>query len=453
MFAFARNSNRPGANLALAIALMCGTALGATVLESPAHAQKKKNDKEEQPEFSKEFREAFQPMADLAQGDDAQKAEAVTKVDEFAATLSTPDDKYQGGILLYNLGGNTGNDALQLQGMQFMLESGKAPADKLGSYHYTAYQLASGIGDYEAARRHLTTMADNDYTFEARMSDGSTKVFRADDIRLQIAESYWDQDDVLGGLNYLEGLIAERAAAGESFPETWITRGLSVAYEADDAVKAIDYGTLYVLHFPSETSWGDAIAIQRNMLEYDAQTTLDLLRLAMRTNVMRDARAYVDYIDAADARRLPGEVKKVVDAGIAAGKLEAGDVYVAEASQIANSRIEADRADLPALERDARAADASAVTASAAGDAFLSYGEAAKAEEMYRIALGKRGVDTPRVLTRLGIALADQGKSDEAVETFGQVEGARTMIAKLWSIYAKQKAASATVAAAEMPSS
>ena len=49
------------------------------------------------------------------------------------------------------------------------------------------------------------------------------------------------------------------------------------------------------------------------------------------------------------------------------------------------------------------------------------------------------GVETPVVLTRLGIAQFDQGKYSEAGETFRKVEGARKDIANLWAIYAAQK--------------
>lgn len=454
MFAIARNSKkRPGANIVYAVALMCGTALTATALEAPAEAQKTRTKRDKgtpKTDFSKEFVAAFEPMKELADGDAAAQAQAVAKAEEFASAFSTADDKHQGGILLYNLGSATGDQAVQLRGMQFMLDSGKAPEDKLGSYNYTAYQLASAIGDYSAARRHLTTMIDNGYTFEATMSDGSNKIFVADDIRLLVAQSYWEENNLQGGLDYLRQQIAERSSDEGAVPELWIARGLTEAYEGDNAPEAVEFGRLLAVHYPTAKSWGDAIAIQRNMLDYDNQASLDLLRLAFRTEAMREARNYVDYIEFADARRLPGEVKRVIDAGVAAGQLDANDVTVAEARTIAEGRIAADRADLPALERDARAASSTAVTASAAGDAFLSYGQVAKAEEMYRIALGKPGVDTQRVLTRLGIAQADQGKIDEAVVTFAKIEGPRKAIADLWTLYARQNAsvdASATVAA------
>ena len=89
---------------------------------------------------------------------------------------------------------------------------------------------------------------------------------------------------------------------------------------------------------------------------------------------------------------------------------------------------------------DARAATASAATAMAGGDAFLSYGQAAKAEELYQLALAKPGADTPRLLTRLGIAQADAGNYADAQATFGKVTGPRQPMAQLWQVYVAQKA-------------
>jgi hypothetical protein len=56
-------------------------------------------------------------------------------------------------------------------------------------------------------------------------------------------------------------------------------------------------------------------------------------------------------------------------------------------------------------------------------------------------------VDTPRVLTRLGIAQADQGKTADAAATFAKVEGARQAIARLWALYTQQAAKTAAPAA------
>ena len=65
---------------------------------------------------------------------------------------------------------------------------------------------------------------------------------------------------------------------------------------------------------------------------------------------------------------------------------------------------------------------------------------------MYKIALTKPGVDTPRALTRLGIAQTDLGRYAEAQETFAKVTGPRVPIAQLWSAYAKSKMAAPAAA-------
>jgi tetratricopeptide (TPR) repeat protein len=444
MFAFARNpARRPGAKLALAVALVCGTALGAGAVASPAHAQKKK---EEAPKanYSKKFIAAYKPVDDMVKAGNAEQAKP--QIAAVVAAVETADDRNAAGGLVFNVGTQTDDPAMQRQGLDMMIASGRSDATKVGQFNFTGYQLASQADDYEAARKYLEAAIAADYSFEGKLADGTTKRFVADDMRAMMAESYFDQNNHAAGLTYLQSMIEQRVASGQTVPDTWIRRGLSVAYQNELAPQALDFARMYVQYSPSETSWSDAIAIQRNMVEYDSHATLDLLRLAARTKSLRDNRAYIDYIDAADARRLPAEVKRMVDEGVASGKLKANDPFVIEATQISSGRIAADKADLPALERDAKAANATAVVATAAGDAFLGHGEAAKAEAMYRIALGKPGADMARVQTRLGIALADQGKTAEAVEAFGQVQGDRAAIAKLWTLYLQQNTAPTTVA-------
>jgi len=448
MFAFARKSARSaGSKLALAFALASTGALGAVALEAPAEAQRNKKEKEEaapKADYSKKFVAAYQPVDALVKAGNA--AEAKAKVAAVVAAAETADDRNAAGGLMLTVGTQTDDPAMQRQGLDMMIASGRSDAAKLGQFNFAAYQIANQTDDHAAARKYLEAAIAADYSFDGTLADGTQKRFGADDMRVMVAESYFDQDDYAGGLTYLKTIIDQRAASGQPVPDTWIRRGLSVAYQNELAPQAIEFARLYAQYHPSEASWSDAISIQRNLVEYDAQATLDLLRLAARTNSLRDGRAYVDYIEAADARRLPAEVKRMVDQAVATGKLKQSDAFVVEVSQIASGRVAAEKADQPALERDARAANGTAVLASAAGDSFLSSGDAAKAEAMYRIALGKPGVDTARVLTRLGIALSDQGKSAEAIEAFGQVQGDRAAIARLWALHVQQKAAPTAVA-------
>jgi hypothetical protein len=427
---------------ALAIAIAGASVLGVAGAATAAYAQdnthrntrpsrvKKEDAAERQApakrDFSKAFIAAYGPFSKQINDDSVDVATLKAGLPAVEGAASTSDDKFALGQAIYAIGTKAEDVAMQRRGVNMMLDSGGVEPDKLGVYSFLAGQLAYQAEDWADARK--------------RVAEAVAAGYSENDPQIVIAESYFNEDNYAAGLDVLDKAIAAKMAAGQTVPDNWIKRGLAMAYEGNLAPQSTKFARMYVAHYPSPDSWGDAIAIQRTFFEADGNDTLDLMRLAQRTGSMRNERDYVDYINAADARRLPGEVARVIDAGLAAGKLRSSDVFVSENKSIANGRIAADKSDLPGLERDARAANASAVTASAAGDAFLSYQEPAKAEEFYKIALTKPGVDTARVLTRLGIAQVDQGKFAEAQETFAKVEGSRKEIAALWSIYAKQQA-------------
>ncbi len=250
------------------------------------------------------------------------------------------------------------------------------------------------------------------------------------------------------GLTVLKQAIDYRNTTPNKAPAGWYRRGLGAAYKAQLLDKAAEFAMGLVQAYPTKDNWAGAITVVREIGKFPAQESLDLMRLMGRTNSYAEERDYIEYIQAADARRLPGEVLKVIEAGVASGKLRANEMFVSEARTIASGRIAADRASLPGLEREARAANATGVTVSGAADAFLSYGDAAKAEALYTIALAKPGADQARVLTRLGIAQLDQGNLAGAQATFARVPtGPRKPIAQLWGLYAAQKAAPVAAAA------
>jgi hypothetical protein len=57
-----------------------------------------------------------------------------------------------------------------------------------------------------------------------------------------------------------------------------------------------------------------------------------------RTNSYSEARDYIEYVQSADPRRLPGEALKIIKRGIAAGKLIPSDPFVTDAKTMASPR-------------------------------------------------------------------------------------------------------------------
>lgn len=417
-----KKAKRAGSSIAMAIALMTGAAVGVTALETPAYAQKKR-DKEDKPSYSKGFIAAYTPVNEALNAEAKDEAAIRAGIPAMIAAIENDDDKNAAGGILNNIGVALDDRALMRQGINMMLESGKVAPERLGQFYYTAGQLAYNDDDFVVAREQLSKADAAGYT--------------GMDLVPVIADTYFQQEQYGEGLAYMKGRIDAKLQAGETPPEDWLKRGVANAYNNDMAAEAVEFSAMYARHYPSETSWKDAINIQRNLFLYENPELLDLMRLADKTNTMVQLRDYVDYVDAANVLRFPGEVKRIIDRGVASGVVDPNETLIAETLRSANSRIAADKADLAGLERDAMASGASGSLVAGAGDAFLAYEMGDKAEAMYEIALTKPGADTARLNTRLGIAQLLQGKIAEAQETFAKVDGKRAPIARLWSVYAE----------------
>ncbi|WFL77097.1 hypothetical protein P7228_14040 [Altererythrobacter arenosus] len=423
-----RASKMRGSSFALAVALAMGTAVGVTGFAEPAHAAKK--EKKAKSEYSKEFIAAYKPIEEAFNTEGADLAALKGQFPTLVSLSQSADERFATGNLLYNAGVKTQDQTLQLQGMELMLGSGKVAPEQAGQFNFVAYQLAYAGKQNEKARAYLQKAMDANYANE-RVS--------AADLQAAMAETYLSEGRHEEGVRVLTDAIAARKAAGLPVEENWYQRGLSVAYNNKVQPAVYDVIAVWLADYPSEANWRDSVNIARNLNDFQSDEMLDLLRLSYRVNAMKNKVEYIDFIDAADPRKLPKEVEMIIEKGYSSGLVSKDDIYVSDSLKTAKGRIASDRAELPSLERDARASSASLRTVIAAGDAFLSYGEYAKAEEFYRKGLGMPGAAAAQTQTRLGIALTEQGKYDAALEAFGKVDGRRAAIARLWSTYVHQK--------------
>lgn len=418
------------------LALAAVASVGFGGVHAPALAQKKDKKEQAAPKasYSKEFIAAYKPVEEQANAAGADYNALKASVPTIVAVATTPDDKMAAGRMALLIGQKANDFALALQGVEMMLASGRTDATSLGQFNYVAGQFAYNLKDYAKARTYI----------DAAIKAGYTQ----NDPDILLAEAYFAEKQAAPGLKVLADAVAARKAAGQPVEEEWLKRGLAMAYQAKLNDEAARWALMYAREFPGQTSWGDAIAIAVNTGRYEKPEMLDLLRLARRTDTLRTGGMYLEYVDAADARKLPQEVMTVIDAGTAAKLIDGNVQLVKEARAEATTRIAADKRDLPALQRDAEAGGAKLVTVMAAADTLLSYGKAADAEKLYAKAAAMPGANVPLVQTRMGIAQLDQGKFADAQATFAKVQGPRQQIANLWGLYAAQKAGgNGTVAA------
>ena len=436
-----------GSRIALAVALASGLTAGAA---APALAAKK--EKAPAPVFSDGFRKVAAPIEKAITGamtklpspaGPADYANAKTEIDAalggdakatFLAAIplaTTPDDKQVLGTMIRNFGILSQDLSLKQQGNGLLIDSGKLPAQGAPG------TMSAGSVNFDAG---VTAYQMKDWANAARFFKGAKDAGFVDpngQLDLLLIDTMKRSGYTAGVLQVSKEDVEAAKAKGVAPSESALRQLLQSSYDARQLAPSLDYATMLGQYYPG--SWGVAISVVAQLAALPREQDIDLMRLKFLTKGMAEKRDYFIYLEDVDPRAFPGEALKVIDHGIANGKLTAAEIAADKAN--AAARVTADRASLPATARDAEKATATVGVVTGAGDLFLSYDDPANAETFYTKALGMPGVDAAKVALRLGMAQVLQGKYAEADANFAKVTGPRSTVARMWSAYAKGKVA------------
>lgn len=390
----------------------------AAVTAGPALAQKKA-EAPKPPKLSKPVAVALGEAQKLQTAGDHPGA--LAKIAEAEAfPTPTVDDSYFIAAIKLNSGISTKNNPLIEESITKMMATGKVePADE-PKFLKTLGALALERKDYNAATKafeRLIVLAPNDV-----------------DNQIALAELYYAQKQSSKAIDTLNKAIASSIAAGTKPPEAWYRRVVAIAYDGKIASALSPAVQALVRAYPNPVNWRDAALITRDGYpKIDEQTELDMLRLQAATGALSGERDFVEYADTALGRGLPGEAEYAINQGIAKNMLTPTKPLIAELKKAASSKVAADKASLPGLEKDAKGNPKLAL---GTGDAYYGYGEFAKAAALYKQAVGGAGIDPATVNLRLGAALAQSGDKAGAAEALRQVKGGmREELAKYWIIF------------------
>lgn len=234
--------------------------------------------------------------------------------------------------------------------------------------------------------------------------------------------------------SFQRAIDAERAA-GRKPDEDLVKEAVATSYEAKSPA-AVDLARQWVAAYPSPNSWSNAIAIYSNLNQTDAEAKIDLFRLMQATGALNSATLYEQYAAVAADMNNTNEARAVLDAGLAAKVLSPSDAQYREIAAGVKAKPMATAADL-------QVATKSAVNGTALlriGDRYYGMGDYTKAVELYRMAMGKPGVDPAVANLHIGMALARAGDKAGATTALNAVTGPRAEIAKYWLLYVSQKA-------------
>ncbi|WP_214621308.1 tetratricopeptide repeat protein [Sphingobium nicotianae] len=389
--------------------------------------------------LSKEFMPGAQAIQKLVQAQDWAGAKA--KIPELEPLATKADDKYFLGQMILNIGLQLKEQPLQRKALEMMLASGLTPAADVGKFNFFVGQFAFVGKEYPSARASLDT------AIKAGYDDPQALVLLANTYFLeaqgQISGNAFTpagQTLIRQGLPFLKQAITAQQAKGAAADASWYNTGFRMAIASKDP--SLPEWTKWALtNAGTGENWRLALReIQNNNETMTRDENLDLLRLMASSKSLQNAYSYSEYAETAWKAGLPGEVKSIIDTGRQSGEINA--TQLTDLYQLANGSIAKDKASLPASEKAAAAAP-TGKPAGSAGNAFLSYGDYAKAAELYREALQKGGVDANEINTRLGIALARSGDKAGALDAFGKVTGTgvRKQIADLWIVWVNKQTA------------
>ena len=417
---------------ALAATLLAG---GAMLLTDavPAEAQvldslrnRQRNQQRQQPqvfrigELSAEESQALRPIYEAAQ---AQNWTAVRAALPGArAGARSPGGRFLVGQIAYQLARATQDTALEAQAVTEMIQSGGANPEQLAQL-----QQAQSAQSFNSA-----IASGNREAIEAQLEQRLAATPNDMTLLLQLAQVKADLNKRDQALDLLRRAIQQSQTSGQRAPEDLYRRATAMAYQGRNAAAAMELARSLVQAYPNPANWRSALSIYRELGNPDRATQLDIYRLMRATGSLEGEGDYIRYAEAAGP--VFGEVKAVLDQGLARNQITAANMtYARETLAAADRRIGQERSALAAdRARAVAGSDATAVLRLA--DAYAGYGEHAAAAELYRAALQK-GADANLVNIRLGAALAQAGQRAEAEAAFRAVTGPRSELARMWLLW------------------
>jgi len=418
------------------VALALALAMTSGAVSTPAFAAKKE-EKKAGPKLNitPDVLKALQTAQKSAEAQDF--AAAKTAIAEADSKAASNDDKYQIGAIKLNTGIAAKDEAMKMEGLNQMLDSGLTPPEQAGQFNAVAADAALAQKNYDVAIQRG----------QAALAAG----YKAEAVQPTIAQAYFGKAGTTNttaepargftqqGLAALKAAADATKAAGQQVPAQWYQIGVSRA-EAAKLPDVTEWAKMSYQADPSGQNLRTLVRLfQRANPNITNRENLDVLRLLGASDGLVVAQDFTEYAEMASKTGIYGEVKTVIDKGRSKGVLNANqgaDVY-----QSAVPKIAGDKSTLGSAEADAQKA-ANGKIAAATADAYLGYGDYAKAASMFELAKQKGGVDADEVNTRLGIAKTLGGDTAGAKAAFEAVQGgARKQIAGLWLAYLGTKGA------------
>ncbi len=416
-----------------ALALLTATA-GMAVTEAGARNRSETPAPTPAPSVSRQVQQAYQPVNTAITASNWAAADAAMAA--LRAAANSPYEKFIVAQTEFRIANGMHNEAREAAAIDAMIDSNGIPAESQAQIYVAGAQNAFNA-------RNFTVAA-------ARAKHAIDLGSQVPNLANMMLSAYYQGGQLDQGLAAARSMIAAANAAGTHAPEAVYSLTAVALQEANRNPELLDMLIQRAAAYPNALNFRSATLIYVDSLPDDRGRTIDALRLIRAANAMDERRYYVEYVQSLAEDAQPAEALDGIAAGRAAGLIPATDPTFDEVSTRAQAGVADDRRSLAGTATLARTRP-DARLSTRVGDAYLSNGDYAKADEFYTLALTKTGPDAGLINTRLGIARYRAGNYAGAIQAFNAVQGDRAPLARLWVALTQSKMTPAAPAAQPAP--
>jgi tetratricopeptide (TPR) repeat protein len=414
---------------AAAAACLLGSAavIALTAPITPAYAAKPSG-----PTVSSAVGKALQPAVDLMNKGDYPGALAQIKTAQ-AMPDQTPFDTYKINEFLGNVYIKMNDHVNADIAFEAMAESDAMPAEDKPTNLRIAALLATEQKHYDKGLKYgqafMALGGAPDPTVIASMS-----------------EAYYYSNDFANAEAFARKSIAA-TPAGQAPNRGSLEILFGSQLKAKNQAGAIETLEQIVTYYDDPDDWGQVIDVSLGTKGMKDVDMLHIFRVRMATKATGKSDDYVTAANLALSLAYPVEADAVLQAGLAAGKVDRGNKLIADA----RSRAAKDRQTIAGFDTVARKGGGELELKLA--ETYYGYGRYADAADAARRALQKGGAkDDPNEANMvLGEALLMQGKTADAIAAFNSLKNPSPGMARaqhIWLLYANRKYATASAAPA-----
>lgn len=320
-----------------------------------------------------------------------------------------------------------GDEATAARSFEAVMASGRSPIAEQQRLAEALAVMYFKSGDYKKA------VAWN----ERYLKDGGTNP----EMRMQLVRSRYLAEDYAGAATDLRAMLDADEKAKVTPPLDRLQMLVSSYVKLNDAAGYAFVVDKLLVYYPKREYWVDAIRRVETRPGFPQSLVLDVLRLQEATGSLTTAAQYTVMAQLALKVGLPGDAKRILDKGFAAGILGTG--AEADAQQklrdAATKQFADDEKVFAQNAKDAAAAkDGTALVN--VGYAMVTAGRTEQGLALMEQGIQKGGIgQADEARLHLAIAYLAAGQKSKAIQAFEAVKGDGTSdLARLWLIHAQR---------------